>query len=235
MSLRNLRRARAARLGKELFLYERAFADCLDRLDLMHRRFSQALLIGCEDPSWLERLGEVADSVQARDELDVEIGTFDLVMAIGRLDTINELPLALRLIRHVMAPGALFLGAICGGDTLPQLRAAMRAADAITGAATAHAHPRIEASALAPVLSDAGFIDPVVDVDRASVSYPSLPRLVDDLRRMGATNILSSRPRFIGKAARAAAVEAFTAAGEGGRTLETFEILHFAAWTAKER
>ena len=235
MNLRALRRDRAGRLGKELFLYERAFADCLDRLGLMRRRFNRALLIGCEDPIWPERLGEVADSVDARDELDAEVGAYDLVLAIGRLDTVDELPLALRLIRHAMAPEALFLGALSGGDTLPQLRAAMRSADAVAGVAAAHVHPRIEASALAPLLSDAGFIDPIVDVDRASVSYPSLDRLVDDLRRMGATNILSARPRFISKVARTAAVSAFAAAGEGGRTIETFEILHFAAWTAKER
>ena len=33
MELRALRRDRAARTGPELFLLERAFADCLERLD----------------------------------------------------------------------------------------------------------------------------------------------------------------------------------------------------------
>jgi len=32
--------------------------------------------------------------------------------------------------------------------------------------------------------------------------------------------------------ARAAAEAAFRSAGDGSRTIETFEILHFAAWTA---
>jgi hypothetical protein len=52
---------------------------------------------------------------------------------------------------------------------------------------------------------------------------------------MGTANILTARPRFVGKAARAAAIEAFATSKDGQRTLETFEILHFAAWTAKER
>jgi hypothetical protein len=73
-----------------------------------------------------------------------------------------------------------------------------------------------------------------VDVDRAAVSYASLDRLVADLRAMGSTNLLSARPRFIGRSARAAALADFAAAGEGGRTVERFEILHFAAWTANE-
>jgi hypothetical protein len=106
----------------------------------------------------------------------------------------------------------------------------MQAADRVLGAAAPHVHPRIEASALAALLSAAGFIMPVVDVDRVRVSYPSLQRLVGDLRRMGATNVLAQRPRTpLLRAARAAAEQAFTAAGEPVQ--ELFEILHFAAWT----
>jgi hypothetical protein len=107
----------------------------------------------------------------------------------------------------------------------------MRAADAVSGAASPHVHPRIEASALAPLLAAAGFIEPVVDVDRAMVSYASLERLIADLRAMGSTNVLEARPRFTGRAALAAAIADFADAGEGGRTIERFEILHFAAWT----
>jgi NADH dehydrogenase [ubiquinone] 1 alpha subcomplex assembly factor 5 len=239
MRLRALRQQRASRLGPELFLYERAFADCLDRAALIHRRFERALLVGCRDPSWPERLGAIAGQVQTADlpaeEWQPDAGIYDIVMAIGTLDTENNLPLTLRLIRHVMRGDALFLGALSGGDTLPQLRAAMRAADAISGVAAPHVHPRIEPSALAPLLTDAGFIHPVIDVDRALVSYTSLDRLIADLRSMGATNILSRRPPFIGKAARAEATRAFAAARDNERTVETFEIIHFAAWSAKER
>ena len=52
MKLRAMRRDRAARGGVELFLYERAFADCLERLALLQRRFDSALLIGSPDAGW---------------------------------------------------------------------------------------------------------------------------------------------------------------------------------------
>jgi NADH dehydrogenase [ubiquinone] 1 alpha subcomplex assembly factor 5 len=43
------------------------------------------------------------------------------------------------------------------------------------------------------------------------------------------------RPRRpLAKAALAAAGHAFAKAGAGGRTVETFEILHFAAWTPND-
>jgi hypothetical protein len=248
MHARALRRDRAARTGVELFLYERVFADCLERIALMGRKFERALLIGCPDPAWPDRLRSFASAVDVRDPgqrfAEPAAGTtltedawepphdaYDLTLALGTLDSVNGLPVALRLIRYAMRPDGLFIGALSGGDTLPQLRRAMRAADTVAGAAAPHVHPRIEASALAPLLADGGFVRPVVDVDRVSVSYPSLDRLVSDLRQMGATNVLAARPRFVGKAARAAAVRAFAEAGNGLSTSETFEILHFAAWT----
>jgi hypothetical protein len=35
----------------------------------------------------------------------------------------------------------------------------------------------------------------------------------------------------LSRAARAAAADAFRLAGDGSRPVETFELLHFAAWT----
>jgi hypothetical protein len=249
MDLRALRRDRAARTGPEPFLFERAFDDCLDRLSLVHRQFEHGLVIGCPDPQWPARLGEFAAQLDvfdpgglfasaaagrliAEDSWQPPNAAFDLVIAIGTLDTVNDLPLALRLIRSAMREDSLFLGAMSGGDTLPQLRAAMRSADEASGAASPRIHPRIEAAALAPLLSAAGFANPVVDVDRARVSYRSLDRLVSDLRGMGATNVMIARSRSpLLRTARTAASQAFTAAGDGERTTEIFEILHFAAWT----
>jgi hypothetical protein len=249
MELRALRRDRAATIRPELFLFERTFEDCLERIGLGRRRFERALLIGCPDSEWPTRLIELAGEVDIcdpgclfarkaggvqliEDEWSPTSGIYDLVLAIGTLDTVNDLPRALRSIASAMRPGSLFTGAMSGGDTLPQLRNAMRAADAVSGASSAHVHPRIEASALAPLLSAAGFADPVVDIDRVQVAYPSLARLVGDLRAMGATNVLGARPRRpLLRPAREAANRAFELAGDGRRTRETFEILHFAAWT----
>ena len=248
MKLRAMRRDRAARTGPELFLFERVFADCLERLALVNRRFDHALLIGCPDAAWAGRMAQIAGRVDCRDPgplfaaaaggsivtedaWDPPSGAYELVVALGTFDTVNELPLALRLVRHAMRPDALFIGACSGGDTLPQLRAAMRAADALSGAAAPHVHPRIAAAALSPLLENAGFVKPIVDVDRFQVSYASLDRLVADLRAMGATNVLVAKAPPLGRSQHGAAKAAFAAAGEGGRTTETLEIVHFAAWT----
>jgi len=191
MELRALRRDRAARSGPELFLHERAFADCLDRISMVGRRFESGLLIGCPDAQWLERLGEFVNQVTARDpgplfasaygggaivedHWDPSSSAYDLVLAVGTLDTVNDLSLALQLIRHAMSQRALLIGAMSGGETLPELRRAMRAADEAAGGAAPHVHPRVEPAALAGLLTEAGFTNAVVDVDRVPVSYPSL-------------------------------------------------------------
>jgi SAM-dependent methyltransferase len=239
-------------MGVETFLYERVFDDCLDRIALVPGRFERALLIGCPDAGWRARLAHAAQFIEVRDpgglfadaargETIVEDAwrgparDFDLVLAIGTLDTVNDLPLALNLIRSAMRPGGLFIGAMSGGETLPQLRAAMRAADSVSGEASPHVHPRIEAAAVAPLLSQAGFVRPVIDVDRLQVGYASFAALVADLRRMGVTNILADRSRRpLSRAAYAAATAQFEGSADGARTTETFEILHFAAWTEEQ-
>jgi len=252
MEARAARRDRAARIGPELFLLERAFEDCLDRLSLVQRRFGNALLIGCPDPAWPARLAPFVSALDVRDPGDLfaraadgerivedswepEHGRYDLVLAIGTLDTVNDLRRALLTIRWSMGPDGLFLGALAGGNSLPRLRGAMRAADAVSGAALPHVHPRIEPSALAPLLGEADFRNPVVDVDRAAVGYRSFGKLVSDLRAMGATNMLAERSRQpLSRAAYAAAAADFASVAEDGQTIEIFEILHFACWSPAE-
>ncbi len=120
MRLRAMRRDRAARLGPELFLYERVFADCLERIELMQRSFRRALLIGCPDARWADRLGLVAAMwmrstrdhcspptstapAAVEDGWEPPAGRYDLVLAAATLDTVNDLPRALLAIRFGLA------------------------------------------------------------------------------------------------------------------------------------
>jgi SAM-dependent methyltransferase len=232
---RELRRKRALKCGPELFLHERAFEDVMERLALIQQTFEKALLIGCLDPSWRQRLlsrVSLVDAIEPGELMQVDPGSYDLCVSVGALDTANDLPRGLLAIRFALKPDSLAVGAFSGGDTLPALRAAMRAADEHIGVASPRVHPRIEPSAFAQLLTDAGFTMPVVDVDRVDVSYRSLSHLVRDLRSMGATNILSARSRRpLTRSAASAAAESFASQARDGRVTERFELLHFAAWT----
>lgn len=226
-----MRRARAKRKGPETFLHKRVTEDIFERLAIVRRKFERALVIG-DDGERLKRLIPAIDVIGLDDLLKVEPGSYDLCIAVGELDTANDLPQALLAIRFALREDSLFIGAFPGGETLPALRSAMRTADEEMGAASAHVHPRIEPAAFTGLLTSAGFSMPVVDIDRVVVRYNSLVDLVRDLRGMGATNVLRSRARRpLNRRAAAAAASQFASHAEDGRVAEVFEILHFAAWT----
>lgn len=249
MRARAQRRDRASRTGPVLFVHQRAFADILDRLADIRRPFASVLMVGVPNPRWADeirnRFGGVtvldpgaefataAGGEQAvEDVLDLQPAGFDLCIAIGTLDTVNDLPGALLRLRLLLKPDSLLIGAMAGGETLPRLRQAMRAADSVAGPASPHVHPRVEPAGLAQLLSAAGFVIPVVDVDRVRASYANLLGLVADLRGMAATNVLAARSRTpLGRRALAAAEAEFLRGAADGRVTETFELLHFAAWT----
>ena len=231
-----LRRARAARMDGGAFLFERAFDECLERIALVRRPFRSALLFGRANLGWSDRLRSIGITelfVLDPDSPESPPVTADLCLSIGALDTAEPLPSVLMALRHLLAPDGLLIGALAGGNSLPALRRAMLAADSADGrAAAAHVHPRIDPPSFAALLGEAGFVMPVVDVDRVALRYGDLDGLVRDLRAMAATNRLLERPRRpVLRAGLAAARDCFAPLADRGRTTETIEILHFAAWT----
>lgn len=234
-----LRRQRALRHGQRLFLAERAMEDISERLGFVRRRFGRALLVGCPDARLAEPIGGAAEQLllvpTLADVAQFPPGSFDLLIVLGQLDTTDELPTVLQVLRFLLDEDALILGAFAGNNSLPSLRTAMLAADREGGAGVApRVHPRIEASALASLLQDAGFTMPVVDIDRVRLRYRVFDDLVADLRAMGATNILSNRSRKpLTRSSLAAARAEFHRQGDSSGTIETIEILNFAAWTPK--
>ncbi len=247
-----MRRDRAARSGPELLLHDRAFAECLDRLRDIARRFERCLLIGCPSPDWPERLGEFCGEVDAvdpgelfataaggqwieEDRFDFGQERYDLVVAVGTLDTVNDLPLALKLIHRALKSDAPFLGALAGGNSLPALRESLIEAGRAEGRVVARSHPRIEAASLAGLLSAAGFAMTVVDIDRVTLRYPGLGPLVRDLRAMGASSMLADRPPSMTRGEVRTASRVFAGLGTAGRTEEQVEILHFVGWRQYSR
>lgn len=248
--LKQSRRDRAFRRGGDAFLLQRAFADCIERLSGIRRRFRSTLLLGCPDPRWREVLESMGHEVTViepgprfaaaakgicaiEDQIELGVGQYDLCISVGLVDTINDLPRCLGRLRMALGDAALLMAAFAGNDSLPALREAMRAFDSASGvAASPHVHPRIAAAAVAPLFQAAGFVMPVIDIDRVELRYRDLAGLIDDLRDMAATNLLSDRSRRPGgRAALKAAERKFADRRIDGKTSEIVEIIHATAWT----
>ena len=239
---RRLRRDRAADgYPDHAFLRDVMVEGLLERLDAVKRAFTDVLDIGVPDRSLVVpgariarvdpgfRFAQAAGGVQGDEErLPFADGSFDAVLSAGVLDQVNDLPGALTLIRRVLRPDGLFLGAFLGGGSLPALRAALRIAEGERPAA--RLHPQIDVRSAGDLLMRAGFALPVADIETFDVRYASFGRLLDDLRGMAASNILIGRSAMTrGTLARTAA--AFAAAeGPDGRTTERFSIVFLTGW-----
>ena len=166
------------------------------------------------------------------DRLPFADGSFDLVLAAGTLDSVNDLPGALTLIRRALRPDGLFLAAFFGAGSLPKLKQAMLTADLGAGGATPRIHPQIDVRAAGDLLMRAGFRLPVVDSHGVTIRFSSMRQLVGDLRAAAATNVLATERRPLTRTAYAHANAAFMGrADPDGKVSEMLEIIHLSAWS----
>lgn len=210
------------------FLLDDMAEDMIDRLSFVRHTPARALLIGASVEALAAYLRdggtEVEADLAANPAEPLAGGPFDFIGVIGQLDAVNDLPGALIHLRNALTPGGLVIASFIGGQSLPALRAAMLAAEPERPAA--RLHPMVDARAAPALLQRAGWKDPVVDTHTLAVRYPSLDRLVSDLRDQGLGNALARPAAPLGRAALARAREAFAARADvDGKVTETFEIV----------
>jgi SAM-dependent methyltransferase len=160
-------------------------------------------------------------------------GPFDLVLSRYSFQTVNDLPGALVQIRRVLNPDGLFLGALFGGATLTELRESFAYAESETqGGISPRVSPFADVRDLGGLLQRAGFALPVADVERLSVRYANLSRLVEDLRRHGQTNVLWERRKNFLRRDTFDRLQSHYAArhSEDGKLTATFETIYLAGW-----
>lgn len=239
---RRLSRDRAApRFHDHAFLRAAMLDAVLDRLSGVRRTFRDVLDLGCGDAGFDlpgariarcdpgHRFAATAGGIQGEeDRLPFGDATFDLVAAAGTLDTVNDLPGALTLIRRVLRPDGLFLGVFLGAGTLATLRAVMREADAERPAA--RFHPLVDVRSAGDLLVRAGFALPVADTESLSVRYASFGRLLADVRGIAGGNLLAEVAP-LSRASLGRAADAFAARADAdGRVAERFDMIVLTGW-----
>jgi SAM-dependent methyltransferase len=253
------RRRRARALGPVTFLIERVAEDMSERLSAVRRRFDVAVDLGTPNdavrrailaagalerviaamPMPATRADERTPVVVADDErLPFRDASLDLVVSGLALQFVNDLPGTLVQIRRALKPDGLFLAALVGGDTLTELRQAFATAEAeVEGGVSPRVAPFTDVRTMGSLLQRAGFALPVTDVDRVVVRYDSPLRLMHDLRRMGATNVMAERRRGVLRRqtlARLMEVYAERFADADGRLRASFDIIWVSGWAPHE-
>lgn len=244
-ALLRARQRRAVSLGAAEFLLDRVAEDMTERLQGVLREFSRAVDLGSPGGTIARVLDERAASV-ARVELPEEDSealplppeSIDLVVSALALQFVNDLPGTLAQLRRALKPDGLFLAAVPGGDTLTELRQAFAAAETqIEGGLSPRVAPMIDLRDAGALLQRAGFALPVTDVDRIMVRYDNVFALMQDLRRMGATNILTERRRAPLRRAtllKMAEIYQERFADPDGRIRATFDIVWMVGWAPHE-
>lgn len=231
-------RARARRLGGDRFLYRAAAEGLADRLQAVTRKFERGLWIGDAVPVEIAGFAQnwICADFDAEEVLKAQ-GPFDLAVSLFSLQAINDLPGALVQIRRSLKPDGLFLGALLGGASLSELRAAFAHAEIATrGGISPRVSPFADVRDLGGLLQRGGFTLPVADVERLTVRYRDFSTLARDLRAHGLTNILSARSKRPLRRDTLAALLAYYADqhGEDGKLLARFETLYLTGWAPHE-
>src|SRR6202000_893510 len=130
------------------------------------------------------------------ERLPLQPESLDLGMSALAFQFVNDLPGVLAQIRRALRPDGLLMAAMIGGDTLSELRQSFAAAEAeLEGGVSPRVAPFADLRDIGALLQRAGLALPVTDVDRVVVRYDNAFALMNDLRRMGATNVLLERRR----------------------------------------
>ncbi|WP_407177515.1 methyltransferase domain-containing protein [Bradyrhizobium sp. STM 3562] len=239
------RRRRALSLGPADFLLERVADDMEERLAAVMRDFRDVADVwtpGEELQTRLRRrlpsIKHVAPSDSAEEGLSLAPESLDLVVSALAFQFVNDLPGVLAQIRRALRPDGLLLAAMIGGDTLTELRQSFAAAEAeCEGGISPRVAPFADLRDVGGLLQRAGLALPVTDLDRIVVRYDSAFGLMQDLRRMGATNVLTERRRTPTRRStllRMAQIYGERFADPDGRIRATFDVIWLSAWAPHE-
>jgi malonyl-CoA O-methyltransferase len=132
---------------------------------------------------------------------------------------------------RVLEAGGLFIFSTFGPDTLKELRAAFAAVDDYQ-----HVNPFVDMHDLGDALVQAGFADPVMEMEVVTLEYASVEAVAHDLRAIGAGNALPGRPRGLsGRGRWRRMAEAYERARRGEVLPATYEVVYGHAWKAPPR
>jgi malonyl-CoA O-methyltransferase len=165
------------------------------------------------------------------ERLPLADGSLDLVYSNATLQWCNDLAGTFRELLRVLRPGGLLMFTTFGPDTLKELREAWSRADHYS-----HVSGFEDMHDLGDELVRARFADPVMDVERITVTYAEVQDLMRDLKVLGAHNATLQRPRgMTGRSRLAAMIKSYEAYRVAGRLPASYEVIYGHAWVPEQK
>ena len=173
--------------------------------------------------SFFRRFERVCADVRQLPFIDASV---DIAASNLMLQWCGDLDSAFREVRRVLKPDGLFAFTTFGPDTLRELRTAWAAVDGYS-----HVNTFIDMHDIGDALGRAGLTEPVLDVERITLTYQDVLSLMRDLKVIGAHNVTAGRPRGLtGRGALRRVEAAYESARRSGLIPATYEVVYGAAW-----
>ena len=159
----------------------------------------------------------------AATRLPLPDASVDLLFSNLALPWCDDLDAAFREFRRVVRPNGLVHFTTLGPDTLRELRAA-----AGVGAPD---HALADMHDIGDGLLRAGLAEPVLDVQRYTLTYRDVTALLHDLQAVGASNVSAARTRALtGRGRLTALASAYEPLRRDGVLPASIEVVHGQAW-----
>lgn len=186
------------------------------------------LCIAVRKKPWFSKMSYV----QARaTSLPFADNSIDVVFANQLLPWIPDPAPVFAEVSRVLRADGLFLFATLGPDSLGQLRQAWAAVDD-----KQHVNHFIDMHDIGDAAVRAGLRDPVLDVDRMSVTYESTAAMFRDLTAMGARNSLAGRdPSLAGAHRLTAMIQSLESLANDGVLALDLELVYGHCWGSGQR
>ncbi len=150
----------------------------------------------------------------------------DLIYSNVALQWCTDLEQTFGELYRVLRPGGLLMFSTFGPDTLTELRQAWSEADGYP-----HVSSFLDMHDLGDALLRARFSDPVMDVDRITLTYGEVSGLMRDLKLLGAHNANSGRSKGLtGKGRILAMKAAYERFRREGLLPASYEVVYGHAW-----
>ncbi len=160
------------------------------------------------------------------EQLPLADGCVDLIYSNAAIQWSNDLGQAFREFLRVLKPGGLLMFSTFGPDTLKELRLAWSTADGFS-----HVSRFPDMHDVGDALVRARFADPVMDVDRMTLTYQDVDGLMRDLKVLGAHNVTQGRLRGLtGKGRMQAMRAAYESFRSEGLLPASYEVVYGHAW-----
>lgn len=158
--------------------------------------------------------------------LPVASGSVDMVWSNLALQWCNDLPATFVELQRVLKVDGLLMFSSFGVDTLQELRIAFDGVDGHN-----HVNRFADMHDVGDMLVAAGFADPVMEMERLTLTYDDVRAVMQDLKSIGAHNATSGRAQgMMGKAAWQRVTGNYEKLRRNGKLPATFEIIYGHAW-----